>query len=355
MKCPLDVRDLHGRGPAVGDEETPGAVRSRASGTPVNPFLALTDKNWFDFLSSIADSGRVDEVNFWSPKAQRPMKQMQPGEPVFLRLKSPHHAIAGYGFFAHFSLLELDLAWDTFGAKNGAPTRELFLRRLGAYRGAGARDPALFATKLGCTILRGVAFWPKTRWIPWGEAEGWHSNIVQGKSESDPARASRLIAELAHDAVAAPEDLAQQFELLDSDERQFAAARTHLREGQGAFRTRLLDAYGRRCAITGERTEPVLDAAHIQPYLGPRSSHIQNGLLLTKEFHALFDKGLVTVTPDLHVRVSPAIRERWTNGRRYYEHDGRRLAVLPRDPAHEPSRAALRWHNEHRFERGSVA
>ncbi len=151
------------------------------------------------------------------------------------------------------------------------------------------------------------------------------------------------------------EDLAPQFESLDSDERQFALARTHLREGQGAFRTRLLDAYDRRCAITGERTEPVLDAAHIQPYLGPRSSHIQNGLLLTKEFHALFDKGLVTVTPDLLVRVSPAIRERWTNGGRYYEHDGRRLAVLPRVPAHEPSRAALRWHNEHRFERGSVA
>ena len=54
------------------------------------------------------------------------------------------------------------------------------------------------------------------------------------------------------------------------------------REGQGAFRVRLLRAYEGRCAITGEHTEPVLDAAHIQPYLGPGSNHIQNGLLLTK-------------------------------------------------------------------------
>lgn len=42
----------------------------------------------------------------------------------------------------------------------------------------------------------------------------------------------------------------------------------------------------------------VLDAAHIQPCLGPRSNHPQNGLVLTKEFHALFDRGYVTVTPE---------------------------------------------------------
>ena len=59
---------------------------------------------------------------------------------------------------------------------------------------------------------------------------------------------------------------------------------------------------------------PVLDAAHVQPYLGPRSNHIQNGLLLTKEFHALLDQGLVTVTPDYVVRVSTRIREHWDRG-----------------------------------------
>jgi len=28
----------------------------------------------------------------------------------------------------------------------------------------------------------------------------------------------------------------------------------------------VLDEYSRRCAITGEKTLPVLEAAHIQPY-----------------------------------------------------------------------------------------
>lgn len=95
------------------------------------------------------------------------------------------------------------------------------------------------------------------------------------------------------DAADIPGELADNFSPLEFDERAFALRDAVTREGQGAFRLRLLHAYGGRCAITGEHTEPVLDAAHIQPYLGPRSNHLQNGLLLTKEFHALLDEGYV--------------------------------------------------------------
>lgn len=101
--------------------------------------------------------------------------------------------------------------------------------------------------------------------------------------------------------------------------------------------------------MTGEHTEPVLDAAHIQPYLGPPSNNVQNGLLLTKEFHALFDLGLVTVTPEYIVRVSPAIERNWQNGRRYRIHDGQTLASLPEDPRLRPSPAALEWHGKQLF------
>lgn len=315
----------------------------------MNPFIAVTDKGWFDFLAAGSVGGRVDEVNFWSPRAQRPMKQMRLGEPVFFRLKAPHNAIAGYGFFAHFGLLELDLAWETFGAKNGAATRARLAQLLSRDAADLARDPRLARLPLACTILRDASFWPRERWIAWGEAQGWSTNIVQGRTEDDPARASRLLGELAYDSVAAPADLAPQFELVDVDEREFESTTSAKREGQGAFRARLLDAYGRRCAITGEHTEPVLDAAHVQPYLGPRSNHVQNGLLLTKEFHTLFDKGLVTVTPDYRVRVSRALRERWNNGKRYYAYDGQALSTLPREAASHPSREALLWHNERRF------
>lgn len=309
----------------------------------MTPFIALTDKAWFDFLRARAGAGGVlDEVNFWSPKSVRPMKHMDPGEPMFFRLKAPVNALAGYAFFAHFRVLDLDLAWELFEWKNGDPDKARFLERIGAYRQTNLLDPRTAHAPLGCTILRMATFWSPERWIPWGAERGWAPNIVQGKTETDPVRVDLLLAEIGQDA---PEEFeVDAFEPLEVDERIFVLAEQAAREGQGTFRARVLDAYGGRCAITGEHTEPVLDAAHIQPYLGPRSNHVQNGLLLTKEFHALFDRGYVAITPDHIVRVSPRLRDDWKNGRRYYPYDGRPLVQLPEREELRPSPAALAWH-----------
>ncbi len=86
----------------------------------------------------------------------------------------------------------------------------------------------------------------------------------------------------------------------------------------------------------------------MQPHLGPRSNHVENGLLMTKEFHALFDRGLVTVTPDYEVRVWPAIRDTWSNGRRFYSFDGKPIRE-PQRAADRPSREAPEWHLAERF------
>lgn len=310
------------------------------------PFVALTDRAWFDFLRGRSRDGRVDEVNFWQPKATSPMKQMVPGLPIFFRLKKPDYAIVGYGFFAHFQRLDLDVAWQTFGEKNGDPTRERFLERIGRYRRIDLLDPASPREPIGCTILRDAVFWPESRWLPWGAERGWHNNIVQGRTERDPVAVALLMATLqAH----VPAELsAEPFELMTKDERSWVDGAVAMREGQGTFRLRLMRAYG-RCAVTGEHTPLVLDAAHIQPYLGPRSNHPQNGLLLTKEFHALFDAGYVTVTPDLEIRVSERLRADFQNGRRYYPFDRRPLVAVPEDKRLAPSREALEWHMRHRF------
>jgi putative restriction endonuclease len=314
------------------------------------PFLAVTDQAWFDYLATLARSETLDEVNFWSPRSLHPMKAMAPATPVFFRLKAPRNAIAGYGFFASFAVLSLDEAWQTFGEKNGDPDPLRFLGRIGGYRGVDLHDPATVRAKLGCTILRRARFWPQERWIPWGQDRGWHRNIVQGKTEADAARASMLVSQIEFDHIVEPEEFAPRFELVDADGRAFVLARSVRREGQGSFRTRIVSAYG-QCAITGEHTHPVLEAAHIQPYLGPRSNHLQNGLLLTKEFHALFDQGYVGVTPDYEIRISERLRTDWKNGRRYYPYDRQRLAQLPTAAELNPSRDALAWHLEHVFKR----
>jgi putative restriction endonuclease len=70
---------------------------------------------------------------------------------------------------------------------------------------------------------------------------------------------------------------------------------------------------------------------------------VQNGLLLTQEFHTLFDKGYVTVTPDLRVRVSGRLARKWNNGKRYAAYDGQELRAVP-DAGERRARAALEWH-----------
>lgn len=312
-------------------------------------FVALTDRAWFDYLAGRSPSRRVDEVNFWLPRGTRPMKHMAPGEPVFFRLKKPHYAVAGYGFYAHFQVLDLDLAWQTFGDKNGDPSRESFLSRIGKYRGVDLLRPDVVRAPIGCTILRDAVFWPAERWIPWGDDRGWPPNVVQGRTESDPTSVAVLNAAIAMDQVEVPPEFADRpFELIEDDERAWRDSVIAAREGQGTFRLRLMKAYG-RCAITGEHTPIVLDGAHIQPYRGPRSNHPQNGLLLTKEFHALFDAGYVTVTPDLEVRVSERLRIDFKNGHRYYPYDRKPLLSVPATAALAPSREALDWHLHHRF------
>lgn len=71
--------------------------------------------------------------------------------------------------------------------------------------------------------------------------------------------------------------------------------------------------YQRLCAVTGEKTLPVLEAAHIKPFASRGPHRVSNAILLRSDLHKLFDLGYVTVTSDLHLEVSPRLREEWHN------------------------------------------
>jgi putative restriction endonuclease len=82
-----------------------------------------------------------------------------------------------------------------------------------------------------------------------------------------------------------------------ADARQHTLSSIAIRQGQTKFRNALLLAYQRRCAISGCDAEPVLEAAHITPFRGQDTNHIQNGLLLRSDIHTLFDRGLLGINP----------------------------------------------------------
>jgi putative restriction endonuclease len=136
----------------------------------------------------------------------------------------------------------------------------------------------------------------------------------------------------------------------ESGEKYGALITVKPRIGQSSFRLLVTEAYQRRCAITGENTLVALEAAHIVPYSGTGSHNVRNGLLLRADFHRLFDVGLISVTPDLKVRVSPRIREEWFNGKVYYRLDNKPLTVVPAQPSMRPDPELLDWHFNHRFQ-----
>lgn len=80
------------------------------------------------------------------------------------------------------------------------------------------------------------------------------------------------------------------------------------RQGQREFRAALLEAYQRKCAMTGCGVVDVLEAAHIHRYMGRDTNIVSNGLLLRADVHTLFDLYLVCVdTSSMRICVAPSL------------------------------------------------
>ena len=94
----------------------------------------------------------------------------------------------------------------------------------------------------------------------------------------------------------------------------------------------------------------MLEASHIKPFALQGPNRVSNGLLLRSDLHILFDRGYLTLTPELHVEVSRNIKEEFENGREYYAHHGKLLAVMPESVMDRPAPEFLRWHNDNVFQ-----
>jgi putative restriction endonuclease len=127
------------------------------------------------------------------------------------------------------------------------------------------------------------------------------------------------------------------------DGRSKVLAAVSRRQGQSKFRRELMRAYEGKCAVTGCAIEPLLEAAHIHPYLGPHTNHVTNGLLLRADIHTLFDLGLLAVDADHRVVGAEILL-----GSDYAALIDQPLE-LPSREADRPSGKALEWHRDHRY------
>ncbi len=297
-------------------------------------WVGITDHDWYRFLAARPE---LQEVNFWQPSAGRRPVTLNPGALFLFKLHAGQGGwIVGGGFFAHYSALPVRMTWDTFGIENGAASFEEMVGRIGRYRRTKI-DP--HADQVGCLVLVEPFFLEESEWI--APPADWAPNIVQGKGyDSEVGEGARIWSQVQ---LALARRIPMEHAV--AEDRYGKPILVQPRLGQGAFRLLVTDAYQRRCAVTGERTLPVLDAAHIKPYAQFGPHRLENGLLLRKDLHALFDAGYVTVTPSLELRVSRRIREEFENGRNYYALEGAPVRT-PLRPAPPPSPEYLEWHGD---------
>ncbi|KAA0273356.1 MAG: HNH endonuclease [Acidobacteria bacterium] len=306
-------------------------------------FVAPTDYGWYQFLRARPE---LREVNFWRPSQNR-FGALDPGELFFFKLKAPHNAIGGFGLFTRGAVLPAWEAWDVFGPANGTADLAELLARIERLAGGSARGPMNVDTWIGCLAINEPVFFPPDEWVD--VPADWRREIVSGKGYDLSSGHGRLLYERCI-ATAAALDAGSTTDEAAIAARYGPAQLVKPRLGQASFRIAVLDAYSKRCAITGERSLPVVEAAHIKPFAAGGAHAVENGLPLRRDLHRLFDLGYVSLRPDHSLAVSKALHEQFENGRVYYDLEGAMLRP-PADPDDRPDRAALEWHYEEVFRR----
>jgi putative restriction endonuclease len=307
-------------------------------------YLGVTDNKWYNYLSRHSR----DDVNFWQPGGNMTFRVLSAGEPFLFKLKSPINAIGGVGFFSSHTFLPLSIAWDVFGNGNGCDSHYELQRMIVPLR----KDKIDPNPNIGCIALTNPIFFQKEDWIE--VPEDWKPSTQQGKSYSIATEIglrtwTKIELLLQKYLLPSPLEKENQLTLEDLETQYGKSVLIKVRLGQSAFRVLVTDAYNRRCAISGERTLPVLEAAHIKPYARSGLHLISNALLLRSDIHKLFDSGYMTITNDHKIEVSKRIREEFENGKEYYRFHGNDLHNLPNKMRNRPEKQFVEWHNGNVF------
>ena len=108
-------------------------------------------------------------------------------------------------------------------------------------------------------------------------------------------------------ALALEPSAAYQLSLSNATERKGLVTS---RVGQGAYRKRIVHRWVYQCAVTGFDNLNILIASHILPWAASNDSErldVDNGLLLSPDYDALFDKHLISFENDGKIILSDGI------------------------------------------------
>ncbi|MCW5951402.1 MAG: HNH endonuclease [Propionibacteriaceae bacterium] len=300
--------------------------------------VAVTDNDWARFLR---ERPGITEANFWMPSGG-PGFRRPAGEPFLFKTHLPHNQLVGGGFVSGFTRLKVSEAWDFFGEGNGVESQQELLNRLYRYRsGPRELDPVI-----GCVLLRDLFFVPDRLSVP--APPDFSPYIVRWKyyELTNATHVGKALERLlAGSGALAPLDTTAPVSLGPT---RGSPTLTVPRLGQQAFKSMVLTAYHRRCAITGDKITPVLQAAHIRPVSEQGEHRVDNGLLLRSDVHILFDRGYLGVDDKYRLQVSSRLRSDFGNGQEFYDRASSMIA-LPDRRSERPNKDAVSWHMDTKF------
>lgn len=310
--------------------------------TAMKTYVGVTDTQWYRFLAA---RPHLDEVNFWRPGGGRAFGALQPGEPFLFKTHHPHNHVVGGGFYSGFAALTVSEAWDFFGEENGVHDLQEMRNRVGRYRAQpiGAREDPV----IGCVFVRDVRFFAPEDAA--GPPPDFAPNIVQGKTyDLATYSVTEYFEQVLTRLLDAPGDSSgmpwHRPGPVYGDPRL-----APYRLGQNTFKAKVLDAYSRRCSITGDKIKPVLQAAHIRPLPAGGEHRLDNGLLLRSDVHTLFDRGYLGIDPKYRLLVSRRLRDEFGNGEQFYSRAGQPIN-LPQRRHDRPNPEFLEWHADEVFQ-----
>lgn len=122
------------------------------------------------------------------------------------------------------------------------------------------------------------------------------AKLIKIYAESNPDSSVSFTMKVRPNALRDIEAAKEELKDLPKTQRQ---AIIEARIGQGLFRTRLLRAYDKKCAVTGVDVQTLLRASHIKPWRNSNNEErlsADNGLLLIANLDAAFDAQLISFT-----------------------------------------------------------
>ena len=176
-------------------------------------------------------------------------------------------------------------------------------------------------------------------------ADDFNRILERGLDDRDP------VLPRVEDALSTPGLAEEQASYVFEQERNRVLQLTSRAVRDRVFRSRVLRAYGERCAISGLKLingggRAEVNAAHIRPVEKNGPDTVHNGIGLSSTAHWMFDRGLISLGDDLQILISRQANDP-EGVRTFVNKSG--FAIPPQRSKDRPHPRFLQWHRENCF------